>query len=341
MVDWSDPRETARDSDVFLKLIFSLFGVYVWELFMTCDFEWSLVTRKRSFRWPLVIFFFFCRYCMLFALVGLIISLSITTRALYTFNSWTGNMAILCASTSLMLRTIALWERKKVIIFILGFFCLAHWALLYRTMFIVTAEWRDDVKACVVTQTFPSLLNSTFFYTMAFDFIILVFTARALIAKHSFRTDLWRLLFQDGLVYFLISFSTNCIPAVLNVLNLNTPMNVSIAACRAVIRLLEFSANDVYIHSLSAVTGSIGVRQSIAPYVLPRAPKYALTRPEVHVTTEHIMMAEISPSTTESPYSKIVVDERDEPSSIDIPSAQDIDGFFEQEKKTDHLPRAI
>ena len=26
-------------------------------------------------------------------------------QALYTFNSWTGNMAILCASTSLMIRT--------------------------------------------------------------------------------------------------------------------------------------------------------------------------------------------------------------------------------------------
>ena len=49
---------------------------------------------------------------------------------------------------------------------------------------------------------------------MGFDFIILVFTAVALLKKHSARTDLWKLLFQDGLVYFLVSFSTNCIPAV-------------------------------------------------------------------------------------------------------------------------------
>lgn len=49
---------------------------------------------------------------------------------------------------------------------------------------------------------------------MGFDFIILVFTAVALLSRHSIRTDLWKLLFQDGLVYFLASFSTNCIPAV-------------------------------------------------------------------------------------------------------------------------------
>jgi len=42
------------DLDAFLKLTYALFGVYVWELFMTCDFEWSLITRRRRFRWPLV-----------------------------------------------------------------------------------------------------------------------------------------------------------------------------------------------------------------------------------------------------------------------------------------------
>jgi hypothetical protein len=50
---------------------------------------------------------------------------------------------------------------------------------------------------------------------MGFDFVILAFTTIALM-RHSRRTDLWRLLFQDGLVYFLVSFSTNAIPAVRN-----------------------------------------------------------------------------------------------------------------------------
>lgn len=73
MVDWSSPKEIEKDSgefrlilksngsvfellelDVFLKLIFSLFGVYIWELFTTCDFEYSLLSRRRTFRWPLV-----------------------------------------------------------------------------------------------------------------------------------------------------------------------------------------------------------------------------------------------------------------------------------------------
>jgi hypothetical protein len=59
-----------------------------------------------------------------------------------------------------------------------------------------------------------------------------------------------------------------------------------------VIRLLEFSSSEVYVHSMSAITSSNPVRHSVAPFVLPKTPKYATTRPEVHVTTEHITMAE-------------------------------------------------
>ncbi|KJA24497.1 hypothetical protein HYPSUDRAFT_136022, partial [Hypholoma sublateritium FD-334 SS-4] len=213
---------------IFHQLVFTLFGLYTWEVLITWDFEWSLLTGRRTFRWPLVSpFFFLCRYCMLIAFLGLIISFSITTevRAFYQYffsTQWTGNMSILCASTSLMLRTIALWERRISVIVILGTLCFAHWALLYRTMFIVVSQWEPSARACVVVQTNPSILNTTFFFTMGFDFIILIFTAVALLSRHSARTDLWKLLFQDGLVYFLASFSTNCIPAVLNVLNLNS-----------------------------------------------------------------------------------------------------------------------
>ncbi|PAV20696.1 hypothetical protein PNOK_0332300 [Pyrrhoderma noxium] len=91
---------------------------------------------------------------MLWALIGLIVSFNVTKevncgvcnysielrvespkfclQALYTFNSWTGNMAILCASTSLMIRTIAIWERKLTVVVPLIILCLAHWGLLYH-----------------------------------------------------------------------------------------------------------------------------------------------------------------------------------------------------------------
>ncbi|KAJ7068091.1 hypothetical protein C8F01DRAFT_1246633 [Mycena amicta] len=321
MVDWSSSAEIVRDSDAFEKLIFACFGCYTWEICMTLGFEISLLTRRRRFRWPLVrypilsklernlhivsVFFFLSRYCMLLSFLGLVISLSIShpinCGALFTFNSWTGNMSILSSSTSLMLRTIALWERKRSILIPLGLLSLVHWALLYRTMFVVHAVWDDTFRMCVVASTSPTLLNSTFFFTMGFDFVIMCTTAVSLMSRHSARTDLWKLLFTDGLVYFVVTFSMNCVPAVLNLINLNAPMNViatipaatvsSIAACRAVMRLLDFNS-DIYVHSLGAMPTS-DPRYSGTPFALPSMTRFTMNRPEgVLVTREEITMAE-------------------------------------------------
>ncbi|THH33706.1 hypothetical protein EUX98_g396 [Antrodiella citrinella] len=102
------------------------------------------------------VFYFLCRYCLLFALIGLLVSLTIT-------EPWTGNMTILAASTSLMIRTIALWERQLKIVIPLGILCLTHWAILWRGMFIVEAAYDDTVKSCVVTSTNHVFLNISFF----------------------------------------------------------------------------------------------------------------------------------------------------------------------------------
>lgn len=48
---------------------------------------------------------------------------------------------------------------------------------------------------------------------MGFDLIILLFTMLALIPLRR-DSGLWNLLFQDGLVYFIIAFFCNALPAV-------------------------------------------------------------------------------------------------------------------------------
>ena len=46
-----------RQSSVFVvafsQMIFTFLGLYLWELFTTCDFEWSLIKGRRKFTWPL------------------------------------------------------------------------------------------------------------------------------------------------------------------------------------------------------------------------------------------------------------------------------------------------
>ena len=140
---------------------------------------------------------------------------------------------------------IALWERRRLIMGVLGTLCAVHWGLLYRGMFVVIAQWDDVQHTCVVVETSPVFLNITFFFStpivlcvprlladliyaaMGFDFIILVFTTVALLERQAAKTGLWKLIFQDGLVYFLVSFTMNAIPAVrLHVTDLPAPLTM-------------------------------------------------------------------------------------------------------------------
>lgn len=110
---------------------------------------------------------------------------------------------------------------------------------------------------------------------MSFDFIILCTTSIGLLLSSS-RSSLGQLLFRDGIVYFVVTFSANLVPAVLNLLDLNPVMNVitavpaatvsTIAATRLVVRLHE-SARTVYVHSASARLESVGYWR--APFTKP------------------------------------------------------------------------
>lgn len=48
---------------------------------------------------------------------------------------------------------------------------------------------------------------------MAYDLLVLVLSSYGLV-RTSGRSDLWALLFRDGIVYFMVAFSANTIATV-------------------------------------------------------------------------------------------------------------------------------
>ncbi|KAI0346914.1 hypothetical protein BDW22DRAFT_1351210 [Trametopsis cervina] len=304
MVDWTSLSEVTKDADVLANTIFVFFGVFVWEIFQTAGFEWSLITRTRKFTWPLVLFFL-SRYGLLSALVGLIVSFEekspIDCQALYTWNAITGNLAILAASSSLIVRTLALWERKLFVAVPLGILALAHWAILWRGMFIIDAQYSSEAQGCVVNSTNHGLLMASFFSTMGVDLIVLCFTIAALM-RQKVHSSLWKMLFQDGLVYFCVTFLCNAVPAVLSVLDLNAVMNIigtipaatvsTIAAGRLVMRLQDFSINGGSSLYVSTSSGNAYANQ-FAVAMSHRYPNNGRT-PEIRVTTDHYVVEDFT-----------------------------------------------
>ncbi|TFY72477.1 hypothetical protein EVG20_g511 [Dentipellis fragilis] len=313
MVDWTNPLTEYQELLAFNKVVLSCFGLYVWELFVTVDFEWSIFTGRRSCQWHLVshaitlrtkcdpvltiyalavplrvchshvsdlsifidngnaVFFFICRYCMLVSLIGLIISMSVKQQidcaALYTFNAVVDSLSIITATTVLMIRTIVMWERDLIISTVLCTIGLAHWIVLWRAMFIINVAWESSVSTRIGP---PPLL------TIPLSDGLRLADSRTRCRKSS--ASYWRLrrlglLFDEGLVFFLVAGLSNVVPAacsnVFGILNLNPVMNLittipasvvtAIAACRTVVQLPEVQA-DLFINVSSIVGDNTTVR---------------------------------------------------------------------------------
>jgi len=160
-----------------------------------------------------------------------------------------------------MFRTIAVWNRAPFVTSSLIVASLGQWGLLLHGITTVRSSWSDAIRACAINAAPPKFIKLNYLYTMSFDLIVLVLTTFALVKSPS-RSSLWQLLFRQGIIYFLVAFIANVIPAIFLVLDLNTIMNMmfcvpaavasSVVACRSFVSLATFLHSDVHIYSTTA-----------------------------------------------------------------------------------------
>jgi hypothetical protein len=326
MPDWNSPDEIAKDGLAFSRFMHALLGLYIWEWVVSLPFDWQYLHGKKTFRWPLA-FYFLNRYCLLFALIGIAIALNVTEevdcQALYTFNQVFGNAAIGLASVNLSLRTMAVWSRKWYIVWPLVVVILGHFSLLLHGI-LLKAAWIPGA-GCVITQTDNKLLAATFIYGMTFDFGILLLTAFKLLYPKTGRSRLVNLIFNDGLIFFVIAFVVNLIATIFMLLNLNPVMSIianvpaaiasTIVAGRIVRRLSEFTAGGAERFASTTQNSTLAFRSGMSNGMRPRVTTKVSAGPGVHVQME----------TFESPADKTSYVEYDP--KADDPEAQNNDDF--------------
>ncbi|EKM58093.1 uncharacterized protein PHACADRAFT_252102 [Phanerochaete carnosa HHB-10118-sp] len=306
MPDWNSPTELALEASAFAKLMHALAGLYFWEVATSLSFDWQYITGKKRFHWPLI-FYFLDRYLLVFAMIGILTALDVTTevncQTLYTFNQLVGQATIGLASINLAIRTMALWSQNLYIVVPLVLVILGHWSLILQGV-LLKAVWMPG-QGCLITHTNNTVLAATFIYSMCFDFIVLVLTAAKLAFPQGQRSQLMKLLFKDGLIYFVIAFLSNLLATTFMLLNLSAVMSIvfnvpsavasTIVACRAVRRLSEWanSKHEVY-------SGRSGGQSRSAPMAFNRPPGMtissgdtaAIRYPHVHKASDgvHVQM---------------------------------------------------
>lgn len=268
MVNWSDPTVIQKCATIFSNLGHVCAGAYTLDICVAfLDYDWVILTRQRPWRHTMILYFA-CKYTMLLAIVGMLIALNTTTeincQALYTFNQFFGSAAIGTASTLLMFRTIAIWNKNLFVTIPLVLIALGHWSILMYSVTSVRSIFSPEAKTCIVLSTGSSnhnlALNLLYLYTMFVDLTVLVVSTIGLLLTPG-RSSLWKLLFKDGVIFFITAFVCNALAATVLLLNLNPVMNLMFsipaacltagAAARSYIRLSNWSNQEVYIHNSS------------------------------------------------------------------------------------------
>ncbi|KAF8487267.1 hypothetical protein DFH94DRAFT_20344 [Russula ochroleuca] len=230
MVNFRDPAVVAKDSFALLKLWHVVDGLFLWEFITTLDFEWSIIQRRRSYRWTIWIYSF-SRVTTLTAVIANLVVLNLNTSVSCTFSmilvSVSAYLALAAASLLLVIRVIAIWNRNKVV------------AVIAITIWTINSAFfiQGISQVRYTTKVFPGGYCTTLNVQASKAAIVVSFVADLLLLiimlVGLFRLDCHRngasatgrILWNQGVIWLLLAIVAGVVPTVFACLDLNEPLS--------------------------------------------------------------------------------------------------------------------
>lgn len=228
MTKFHDPKVVQADGSAFMKVLYVVGGVYIWEFFTSLWFEWQIITGKRSYRWSIWLYSG-CRLSALFAIITIFVGFNVTTpidcRAWLVMVFFFAYSAFVFASALIVLRILAIWEREWLPCSIAIIAWLVNIAFYIRNMTWSEAIWDTEQATCLVIKTNRNMTTIT--VTLVEDLVLLSLMLIGLrryggVGMHG----LWLFLHRQGLLWLLLITVAEIPTTVFIYLNLNDYFNL-------------------------------------------------------------------------------------------------------------------
>ncbi|KAI0259245.1 hypothetical protein BC834DRAFT_974416 [Gloeopeniophorella convolvens] len=256
MVNWQDPARVAADYLAFIKLIHVMAGILIWDFVVNLPFDMSVFTKKRKLRWTFMLYLG-CRWwpilCITVILVGMDVGHKINcvgwVVSVFTF----AYLSFIFASALIVLRITAIWDRNKFAVGLASAAWLASTGSYLQS--VARAVFNPQGAFCAVLNTDESKVN--ILVTVATDITLLGLMLGGLLRWTGERRacGIWRLLYNQGLVWLVVVTLSEVPTAVLIILDLNDPLNLMFQVPELVIMALgaahiyrvlaEYSSQDI------------------------------------------------------------------------------------------------
>ncbi|KAH9958778.1 hypothetical protein BC827DRAFT_551368 [Russula dissimulans] len=310
MVKFYDTGIIEKGPSVSEKLWHTLSGLFLYEFVTTLDYEWKVIQGHLPYRWTIWVYSLTRVATLAYIILDII---CLDTSKIYhcqvaaTIQFVLGYTAFAAASLLIVLRIIAIWNRKKVIMMMAYGLWLANLAFLIQVAVRIRSVWAPAQSSCIVTNI------------LSYDGIGM--------------SNLARFLWKQGVIWLLIAIVAEVPPVVLILLNKNDTLNFMFQPPSVII--MTITATRMYRSLADFVYGSTEVqstsfRKRSLPVSQPKqisAPRTSLSQMQVAVhipyqnysgsrTTAHDSSVDLDEKRPDQPK-KPIVDDHDRESGID------------------------
>jgi hypothetical protein len=338
MVDFQNPAVIEKDFLAVVKLWHLVDGIFLWEFFITLDYEWSIIRGHRPYRWTIWIYSL-ARVCTLISVILNMLAFDSSTpincQLWVIFELIFASLAFAAASILIVLRIIAIWNGNRIAVAIAICAWNANVAFLIHNITRLHAAWVPTQSVCVVLNTESTRKNVT--ATLVTDVVLLLTMLVGLLRMRLHGNSMFGLaeiLWRQGLIWLFLATVAEVTPAVFIGLNLNGPFNLmfqtpaligmSIAATRMYRSLTDFTSPESFDSYLS-VTGHTA---NAHPKRIFSAP-VAVSRVEVAV---HTSSEGYPPTMTDqrTSYGSYSADSRSQDKRLELGIGSDLENGIER-----------
>ncbi|KAI0279380.1 hypothetical protein BGY98DRAFT_438463 [Russula aff. rugulosa BPL654] len=215
----------AQDQLIVVKFLHAMSGLYIWEYFTTLDYEWRVIRGRLPYRWTIWIYSA-ARLAGLVSVILGFVNMDVTTQIncqLWSlFSVLFLCLAAIMASLLIVLRTIAICNRNKVVVMLTFIVWGTSIGFHLHNIALVRSAWDPTQLTCGSVQRDSNAID-VIGVIIADTVLLLIILAGLLVMRGHDRGafGLSRLLWKQGIIWLVLGFAVEAPQLVFTSLHLN------------------------------------------------------------------------------------------------------------------------
>jgi len=291
------PEITAKDFLTVVKVLHFNDGVKFWYLLSNLDFDWMLVHRKPSLTWPSLIYLanrLAAVGCIVSTMVGLNVSSQINCQAWITMAFLFPLLELEFALLLIVVRVVAIWKRSNIIVSLNIIALATHSGVSLHLLTGIRSIWDSgpDYKGCIIGVPRMHLVSMSIATIMFYAFLLTAMFVGLLRQRQAGSFGLWKMLSQQGWVWFALAVAAEVPTLTLVLLNIDPALNLLFQVPRVVIASIGTTTMFRMLYNYSGRRpGESGVRINVLRPVTDSSTATAVSsqplKVSVHTATDN------------------------------------------------------